>query len=445
MAGSCDFNQLAIKLLQPAPLLIALVGQKQMAAVRADLCSAGAAAEADRAVLDRDRDSFAAPAASQVPLTLIGGQAVAMGIADVIEDHSLVLPRRWTERSAHHLQVEAQGSGGAHQDRAAHRGDIGALGNDHAVGEHLHLAGTQPCDQAFALLGRGAAAHRCGPDSRSAEGSGHLLGVLDGAAKADRGAWMQPAPVMGDGIADGGPVAKGACSLLEVKLAHPAPQFAVARPWPGEHLGPGQPALFDQPGRGGPQHQGLEIAAGLHAQPLAVESLGRGGLADQVGLRPGVDDAAPDIASHQVVGLVLNDQIRRWQLLQPSGHGLHRAHRHLPALHPVARGDHVGLLPPGPHGAGELLDQLGPMGQHQHPPALAGSTLHNRADRLALAGAGGHHGADPAMDLEGSAEIGQQLQLVVAQDDRSHGRDSRLCTEQAGSAVFNLPSLAGHA
>ena len=121
-----------------------------------------------------------------------------------------------------------------------------------------------------------------------------------------------------------------------------------------------------------------------------------------------------------MVGLVLNDQIRRRQLLQPPGHGLHRAHRHLPALQPVARGDHVGLQPPGPHNAGELLDQLGPVGQHQHPPALAGSALDDGADGLALAGTGGHHGADPPVDFEGGAEVGQQLLLVVAQDDRSH-------------------------
>ena len=44
---------------------------------------------------------------------------------------------------------------------------------------------------------------------------------------------------------------------------------------------------------------------------------------------PGLDDLAPDVAGHQVVGLVLNDQIRRRQLLQPPGHGLHRAHRYL--------------------------------------------------------------------------------------------------------------------
>ena len=82
-----DFNQLALQLLQPAALLIALVGQKQVAAVGADLGGTGAAAEADRAVLDRNRDALPAATASKVPLALIGGQAVAMGIADVIEDH----------------------------------------------------------------------------------------------------------------------------------------------------------------------------------------------------------------------------------------------------------------------------------------------------------------------------------------------------------------------
>ena len=68
----------------------------------------------------------------------------------------------------------------------------------------------------------------------------------------------------------------------------------------------------------------------------------------------------------------------------------------------------------------ELLDQLGPVGQHQHPPALAGRALDDGADGLALARTGGHDGADPAVDLEGGAEIGQQLLLVVAQDDRGH-------------------------
>jgi hypothetical protein len=72
-------------------LLIAFLAQEQMAAVGANLSRAGAAAEADRAVLDRDRDTLT-PAAGQVPLALIGGQAMAMGIADVIEDHRLQLP-----------------------------------------------------------------------------------------------------------------------------------------------------------------------------------------------------------------------------------------------------------------------------------------------------------------------------------------------------------------
>ena len=156
-----------------------------------------------------------------------------------------------------------------------------------------------------------------------------------------------------------------------------------------------------------------------------------------MGLRPGLDDPAPDVAGDQVVGLVLNDQIRRRQQLQPPGHGLHRAHGDLPALQPVARGDHIGLQPPGPHGAGELLDQLSPVGQHQHPPALAGRALDDGADGLALARTGGHDGTDPAVDLEGGAEVGQQLLLVVAQDDRGHRMTTGLALGQGlASAMF---------
>ena len=59
-----DFNQLALQLLDPAPLLIAFLGQEQVAAVGADLRCTGAAAEADRAVLDRDRDALPPAAAS---------------------------------------------------------------------------------------------------------------------------------------------------------------------------------------------------------------------------------------------------------------------------------------------------------------------------------------------------------------------------------------------
>ena len=115
-----DFNQLAVELLEPAALLIALVGQKQVAAARAHLCGAGTAAEADRAVLDRNRDAFPPAASGQVPLAFIGRQAMAMGIADVIEDHCLLLPSCGPQGPANHLQIEAQGSGGAHQDRATH-------------------------------------------------------------------------------------------------------------------------------------------------------------------------------------------------------------------------------------------------------------------------------------------------------------------------------------
>ena len=85
-----DFDQLALELLEPAPLFIALLAEEQVAAVGALLGRAGAAAETERAVLDRNRDAFPPAAAGQVPLPLIGGQAVAMGIADVIEDHRLV-------------------------------------------------------------------------------------------------------------------------------------------------------------------------------------------------------------------------------------------------------------------------------------------------------------------------------------------------------------------
>ena len=49
-----DFHQFALQLLDPTPLLIAFLGQEQMAAVRAHLRSTGAAAEADRAVFDRN-------------------------------------------------------------------------------------------------------------------------------------------------------------------------------------------------------------------------------------------------------------------------------------------------------------------------------------------------------------------------------------------------------
>jgi hypothetical protein len=60
---------------------------------------------------------------------------------------------------------------------------------------------------------------------------------------------MEPAAVVGDGIADGGPVPEGACCLLEIEVAHAAAQFAVARSRPGEDPWPGQPALLHQPGR----------------------------------------------------------------------------------------------------------------------------------------------------------------------------------------------------
>lgn len=50
-----------------------------------------------------------------------------MGIADMIKDHRLLLPMRATESPADRLQVKGQAGGGAHQDRVADRGDVGAL------------------------------------------------------------------------------------------------------------------------------------------------------------------------------------------------------------------------------------------------------------------------------------------------------------------------------
>ena len=49
-----DLHQFALDVLESAPLLIAFLGQEQMTAVGANLSLAGAAAEAHRAVLDRD-------------------------------------------------------------------------------------------------------------------------------------------------------------------------------------------------------------------------------------------------------------------------------------------------------------------------------------------------------------------------------------------------------
>jgi len=40
-------------------------------------------------------------------VAFIGGQAMAMGIADVIEDHGLLVPWCRTQGPADHLQVEA--------------------------------------------------------------------------------------------------------------------------------------------------------------------------------------------------------------------------------------------------------------------------------------------------------------------------------------------------
>lgn len=80
------------------------------------------------------------------------------------------------------------------------------------------------------------------------------------------------------------------------------------------------------------------------------------------------------------------------------------------------------------------------MGQQQHPPALAGRALDDGADGLALARTGGHDGTDPAVDLEGGAEIGQQLLLVVAQGDRGH-QDHRGSGQELATGLLWL-SLA---
>ena len=80
-------GQLALELLEFAALLLALARKKQVAAIGAVLGCAGAAAKTMGAVLDRDRNPLAAAAAGQGPGPLLGRQAVAVGIADVIKDH----------------------------------------------------------------------------------------------------------------------------------------------------------------------------------------------------------------------------------------------------------------------------------------------------------------------------------------------------------------------
>ena len=74
VAGAArEKGQLALELLEPSALLLALDHKKQVAAIGAELGSAGAAAEAMGAVLDRDRDPLAAAAAGQGPGPLLGG------------------------------------------------------------------------------------------------------------------------------------------------------------------------------------------------------------------------------------------------------------------------------------------------------------------------------------------------------------------------------------
>ena len=71
--GASEKGQLALELLEPSALLIALVLKKKVAAIGAELGSAGAAAKTLGAVLDRDRDPLAAAAAGQGPGPLLGG------------------------------------------------------------------------------------------------------------------------------------------------------------------------------------------------------------------------------------------------------------------------------------------------------------------------------------------------------------------------------------
>ena len=74
VAGAAgEEGQLALELLEPAALLIALVLKKQVAAIGAELGSAGAAAKTLGAVLDGYRDPVAAAAAGQGPGPLLGG------------------------------------------------------------------------------------------------------------------------------------------------------------------------------------------------------------------------------------------------------------------------------------------------------------------------------------------------------------------------------------
>ena len=82
------------------------------------------------------------------------------------------------------------------------------------------------------------------------------------------------------------------------------------------------------------------------------------------------------------------------------------------------------------------------MGEHQHPPALGGGALGNGADDLALAGAGGQDGADPAVGFKGTAETCEQLQLVVAQHDGTTQRDTAHGTTKPACDQRKLTSLA---
>ena len=80
-------------------------------------------------------------------------EAMAGDVANVIEDQSGLLARRWAEYAPDLLKVEAEGLGGAQEDGNAGSGHIEAFG-DHIDGhQNLHQTGAKVCNDLIAVDG----------------------------------------------------------------------------------------------------------------------------------------------------------------------------------------------------------------------------------------------------------------------------------------------------
>src|SRR5262249_12643886 len=120
------------------------------------------------------------------PFDAILGEAVAVHGAAMVENHCIGLALIRPQHSADHLAVKSHLLVGPRQNAATHGGHVPALGQHHAVGDDLGLAGCEPRQDRLTLSDRCDSVQVLGANTGLYELVADMDRVLDTDSEADR-------------------------------------------------------------------------------------------------------------------------------------------------------------------------------------------------------------------------------------------------------------------